>query len=43
MSDLSFVIFLICQEEKSDLALLTEIFNVTSETHEKHVWFININ
>ena len=43
ISDLDFVISLICQKEKNDLVLLTRIFNVTSETHKKHVWFINLN
>ena len=37
VSDLDFVIFFICQEKKSSLALLTKIFNITSEMHEKHV------
>jgi len=44
ISDLDFVISLICQEEKNNyLALLMKIFNIISEMHEKHVWFINMN
>jgi len=44
ISDLDFVISLICWEEKNNhLALLTEIFNIISEIYRKHIWFINMN